>query len=105
MAENVALEEVSTAEAISELRCVIAELGASEGGKRALELLAALERRFDEWSVACRSEARDLRARLEHISRLAATDDITGLANRRTFDERMRGMGRCRQGGGWPLVD
>jgi diguanylate cyclase (GGDEF)-like protein len=90
VAENAAIADVSTAEAISEFRSAIADFSPSEGGKGALELLAALERRFDAWSIASHSEARDLRARLEHSSRLAATDEITGLANRRSFDERMR---------------
>jgi diguanylate cyclase (GGDEF)-like protein len=90
VAKNVALDDVSTSEAIFELRSAIAELRPSDGGKRALELLTDLEQRFDEWSVARHSEARDLRAKLEHSSRLAATDDITGLANRRSFDDRMR---------------
>jgi len=88
--KNAARDDVSATDLISELRSAIAELRPSEAGTRALELLAGLERSFETWAIAYHSEARDLRARLEHSSRLAATDDITGLANRRTFDEKMR---------------
>lgn len=87
--EPVRSGEFEAAEAIAKLRRTIADLHPSEAGTRALALVTSLERSFDEWSAACHAEARDLRTRLDHSSRLAATDDVTSLANRRSFDERI----------------
>src|ERR1700694_269389 len=72
-----------------ELRHFVAELNPTETSEAALELIDNLETQVTQWSTARHIENQDLREKLEQSKQMAFADPVTGLSNRRLFDQRL----------------
>jgi diguanylate cyclase (GGDEF)-like protein len=82
------------ADAMAALRRVAHD---ASGPKEASELVHAIERvetHLESWVTGLRGEVLSLQAKLEHSHQIAATDSLTGLANRHAFNERLTAMWR-----------
>jgi diguanylate cyclase (GGDEF)-like protein len=76
-------------DALDELRRAAHDGSGTVGAGKLIDLLSRVETHLESWVSGLRARVLSLQAELEKSNEVAATDALTGLGNRKAFDQRM----------------